>query len=41
MTGAEHRAALLNMAETWESLAREREARIARETNKETEPDGE
>jgi hypothetical protein len=27
----EHKAALKSMAETWESLAREREARLARE----------
>ena len=28
---AEHRAALIEMAETWENLARERETRVTRQ----------
>jgi hypothetical protein len=31
---ADHKAALISMAETWESLAQEREARLTREANK-------
>jgi hypothetical protein len=36
MSSAEHKVALLSMAETWEGLAQEREKRIAREANKDT-----
>ena len=34
IANAEHKAALESMAETWESLAREREARLARDAAK-------
>jgi hypothetical protein len=33
---AEHKAALISMAETWEGLAEEREKRLAREAAKQT-----
>jgi hypothetical protein len=34
VTIAEHKVALIGMAETWESLAQEREKRLAREAAK-------